>query len=286
MTRKKILLATDLSCRCDRALDRAALLASTWHASLTVVHALEESPSVTDLPSWRQTLTPAQLALQQIRADMPKAPDVHVDMVVEQGDPASVLLGAIERLEPDLVVTGVARGETLGRMLLGTTVEQIVRKSRVPLLVVKSRPHDAYRNVMLTSDYSESSQRALPTALPLLPASAKISLFHAYDVLFEGHIDDRISARDAAHHRATDEGLAFVANLRANAGTGHAIPLICEYGDPGVLLSDLTHTRGLDLVVLGTAGRTGLLGALLGSVALRLLATLPSDVLIVRPTTG
>ncbi|MDI1436565.1 universal stress protein [Polyangium sorediatum] len=286
MTSKKILLATDLSCRCDRALDRAVLLASTWHASLTVVHAVEESTQVTDLPSWRQTLTPAQLALQQIRADMPKDPKVHVDMVVEQGDPASVVLGAIERVKPDLLVTGVARGETLGRMLLGNTVEQIVRKTRVPLLVVKSRPHEAYRNVMLTTDYSESSRDALPTAFALLPTSAKLSLFYAYDVFFEGHIDDRISARDAAHHRALDEGQAFLENLHAKTGSGHAIPLICEYGDPGVLLSDLTHTRGIDLVVLGTAGRTGILGALLGSVAMRLLSTLPSDVLIVRATAG
>ncbi|HVK70010.1 MAG TPA: universal stress protein [Polyangium sp.] len=286
MTSKKILFATDLSCRCDRALDRAVLLASAWHASLTVVHALEDPTLVTDLPSWRQMLSPAQLALQQIRADMPKAPDLHVDTVVEQGDPASVLLGAIERLKPDLVVTGVARGETLGRMLLGTTVEQIVRKSRVPLLVVKSRPHEAYRNVMLTTDYSDSSQRALPSAFPLLPPTAKLSLFHAYDVLFEGHVDDRISARDAAHHRALNEGQAFLTGLREKTTSSHALPLICEYGDPGVLLSDLTHTRGIDLVVLGTAGRTGLLGALLGSVALRLLATLPSDVLIVRPTAG
>jgi hypothetical protein len=39
---RRVLLATDLGARCDRALDRAAALASGWQAELVVVHALEE----------------------------------------------------------------------------------------------------------------------------------------------------------------------------------------------------------------------------------------------------
>src|SRR5699024_5808434 len=37
---RSVLLATDLSSHCDRALDRAAQLARQWHATLHVVHAL------------------------------------------------------------------------------------------------------------------------------------------------------------------------------------------------------------------------------------------------------
>jgi len=39
---KKILLATDLSSRCDRALDRAAALAARWQSALVVLHVLEK----------------------------------------------------------------------------------------------------------------------------------------------------------------------------------------------------------------------------------------------------
>jgi len=45
---KAILLATDLSARCDRALDRAALLASEWQAQLIIVHALGDATGVLD----------------------------------------------------------------------------------------------------------------------------------------------------------------------------------------------------------------------------------------------
>jgi nucleotide-binding universal stress UspA family protein len=40
--------------------------------------------------------------------------------------------------------------------------------------------------------------------------------------------------------------------------------------------------RGVDLVVLGTEGRSGLARAVLGSTAQRLLSRLPVDVLVVR----
>lgn len=43
-TRPRILLATDLSSRTDRALDRAAQLARQWGGELLVCHALEADP--------------------------------------------------------------------------------------------------------------------------------------------------------------------------------------------------------------------------------------------------
>jgi hypothetical protein len=54
---KTIILATDLSSRRDRALDRAIQLANSWGAELLIVHALEgEGLPLPDhhwLPSWR-----------------------------------------------------------------------------------------------------------------------------------------------------------------------------------------------------------------------------------------
>ncbi|MGE4048921.1 MAG: universal stress protein, partial [Acetobacteraceae bacterium] len=48
---ERILLATDLSCRCDRAQDRAVWLAEQWDSRLTLLHVLEAPAS--DLPSGR-----------------------------------------------------------------------------------------------------------------------------------------------------------------------------------------------------------------------------------------
>src|SRR5690606_38851951 len=70
MPPKTILLATDLSCRTDRALDRAAALAAEWQARLVVVHALQGTASISDAPSWRSEADPRALALKQVREDL------------------------------------------------------------------------------------------------------------------------------------------------------------------------------------------------------------------------
>jgi nucleotide-binding universal stress UspA family protein len=281
MTPKKILLATDLSCRCDRALDRAVALATEWQAQLVVLHVLQEPAPVTDLPSWRRPPDPRQVAWQRVRNDLHGAQGVDIEVMLEQGEPAACILDVINRLGCELVVTGVARDETLGRLLLGTTVEQLTRAAQVPVLVVKSRPRGSYRTVVVATDFSEGSRSALETALTLLP-TAQVSLFHGFDILYEGFIDDKMAARESAWHRAMAESQAFLAATPAVATAGRTIATLCEYGEAGALLQDLVQVRGVDLVVLGTEGRSGLARVMLGSTAQRLLSRLPVDVLVVR----
>lgn len=278
----RILLATDLSCRCDRALDRATGLAQVWGAQLVVVHALPERELVSDdRPSWRRPVDPREAAWQRVRADLRGAEGIAVDVIVERGEPGTVIVATAERLGCELIVTGVARDETLGRMLLGSTVEHVTRLAAVPTLVVKSRPRGMYTNVVVATDFSEASREALETALALLP-EAQISLFHAFDIPFEGLRDDRASARETLTHEAQAQAWAFLEATPAVAASKRFIATICEHGGVESLLADLVQARGVDLVVVGTSGRGGLASLLLGSVAQRLLQRLPVDVLVVR----
>lgn len=285
MAPQTILLATDLSCRCDRALDRASSLAAEWNARLVVLHVLQEPAPVSDLPSWRRPPDPLQAARKRVLSDLRGAEGIAIDVIVERGDPSSVILETAERLGCDLIVTGVARDETLGRIFLGATVEKISRKAEVPVLVVKSRPRGPYRDVIVATDFSEGSRHALEVALDMLP-QAQMTLFHAFHVPYEDFIDDRMAARAAAERQARSESLAFLATTPAVSASGRSVAVICESGEAGALLEDLAQARGADLVVLGTEGRTGLAGILLGSVAQQLLKGLSVDTLVVRRRRG
>lgn len=281
MNPNKILLATDLSCRCDRALDRAAALASEWNASLTAVHAQALPDPVTEDPSWRQPPEREALARRRILADLRGAENLRLEVLVERGQPASVVLDVAERLGAELIVAGVPREETLIRAILGSTIGALARKSKAPLLVAKSRPRGAYRNVVVATDFSEGSSSALETALKFFP-EADITLFHAYHVTFDGLADDKMAVRHAAASRAMDEARAFVARVPA-AASHPGLPVLCEHGDIGAVLGALVDEREVDLVILGARGHSRLVDLLLGSVAQRLIMELPADVLISRP---
>lgn len=278
MPPKKLLLATDLSCRCDRALDRAAALARDWGARLVIVHAIEHAQAVSSAPSWRRPLDPREAAMQRILADLGDPGSLALELVVERGEPAQLVLDTAAQLGVELIVSGVARDETLGRALLGTTVEALARRATVPLLAVRSRPRGPYRNVIVATDFSEGSRKALVTSLELFPV-ANLRLFHAFQVVYEGFIDDKMAARDAAARQAQAEAREHLAGVELPAG--REIATLAEYGAPEVALRELMLSGAVDLVVAGTRGRGRVATLFLGSVARDLLTGLPGDVLIV-----
>lgn len=215
-----------------------------------------------------------------MRDDLRGADGIDLQVIVEKGDPAQLAAETAFALGCEVIVTGVARSETLGRMLLGTTVDKIVRRSDVPVLIVKSRPRGPYRSVVVATDFSDTSRVALEVTLALLP-DAEVSLFHAFDPPFENFVTDKMALRRAGARAAAAESAAFLAATPSIARSGRTIRTICESGPLSWSLTDLAQAGRVDLVALGTRGRGGIAGALLGSVAERLINDLPLDMLVV-----
>jgi nucleotide-binding universal stress UspA family protein len=275
---RRILLATDLSCRCDRALDRALQLAEAWDAKLVLLHVLKGEAS-DPMPGWRRGRSPAEVATRQVKADL-HGSRVEWDLVLERGDPAEAILRRAEELACGLIVTGVARNEPLGRSTLGDIVQQLSCRAPLPLLVVKSRVHAPYARLVVATDFSEPSRHALERALGLLPG-VEVALFHAFRVPFEGFID-KAANLDQFRAVAEAECAAFLPGVQADAAAIGRMKTLIECGSPEVLIAGYVLDQSIDLVALGTQGRTGLSGFLVGSTARRLLGSLPCDVLLVR----
>jgi nucleotide-binding universal stress UspA family protein len=280
---KKILLATDLSPRCDRAFDRAVALASAWNAQLVAVHAMAEAGIGADtsaIPSWRRPPDSRKLAEARARAELRElSPDFAI--VLEPGDPADLIMRAAETHGCDLIVAGVARHEPLGRLVLGSTVERLVRHSRVPVLVVRKRARRPYRHVVAATDFSEASRHALEAAVRFFP-SAKLTVFHAYDVPMRALATDAAGHAQQFRELAAQSGEAFLEQVDLAGSHGRKPEILLEEGEPDRLLHDYARDMDVDLVALGSHGHSAVFEILLGSVAQRLLGVLPCDVLLVR----
>jgi len=281
---KKILLATDLSARCDRALDRALALAGEWEAGLVVVHVLEDASPVADesdaQPSWRRPPNARSLAETRARADMS---DIAGDatVVIESGDPAEAILRTARTHDCGLIVTGVARNELLGRLVLGGTTARLARRSERPVLVVRKRARRPYARIVVATDFSESSRHALEATRCFFPRPG-LTLFHAYDAPLALMASDAASHRAQFHEAAHRDAEAFLEASGLAGQPGARPELVLEYGDPDRLLTEYVDTKGIDLVALGTHGRSAMFHILIGSVAQSLVETLPCDVLVVR----
>lgn len=284
---RSILLATDLSGRCDRALDRAVLLARHWNARLVAMTVVEPDATVPppgsrlETPDWYMEEDPVRVATRHLARDA-GAEDVHASMRVEQGHVGRNLLRVAEEEGCSLIVTGVARHEVFGRMALGSTVDWLVRHSHRPVLVVRSRARSEYLSLVAASDWSPSSQHALESAAGLFP-QAGVSVLHGFDVPFLGMLDsNRASAIRQTREQALADGRAFLGGLGLPSGAGEASGLVVEHGDPARLLRLYARQYETDLAVVGTHGRSALFDVVIGSVAKRILEQAPIDVLVVR----
>jgi nucleotide-binding universal stress UspA family protein len=281
---KKILLATDLSARCDRAFDRALVLAAEWNANLVAVHVMEEDrtrpPDASDtLPSWRRPPDSRQLAESRIRADLREISSDFA-VVIEVGDPAEAILRTARTNGCDLIVTGVARHELLGRMALGSTVARLARQSEIPLLIVRKRGRHPYGHVVVATDFSDSARHALEAVVRFFPRR-RLTVFNAYDAPLSLMASDAASHRKQFRDAAERECEIFLKGSEI-AGLPERPEVLLEYGDPDRLLHEYVTDKGIDLVALGTHGRSAIFHALIGSVAQSLIESLPCDVLVVR----
>jgi len=287
---KIILFATDLSGRCDRALDRAAQLARLWHARMIVLHVLDPKEEAVaqalfeDLPSWRRPPDRAQMVMRQIRRDLHETlpsvaelPDVEVR--IEEGDPAVRIDEVARSTGAGLIVTGVARDETFGRQVLGATVQRLARKTSIPLLVVKSRARP-YREVLVATDFSPSSRHALDAALAFFPDVPK-TLFHAFEVPFPALLD-KGNAREEFRAMEQKACELFLAEAGLSPEARKNLTTVVEHGAPPTMVRAHMEDKNVDLVVVGTHGRTAAYDALIGSTAKRILEWAPGDVLLVR----
>lgn len=277
---RHLLLATDLSARCDRALDRAAQLAEEWRADLTALNVLDPTASPDQALAWASGAGDEQLlhlARQQLARDL-KAVKVPVKLCISRGgDAAAAIRKTAVDTQSGLVITGVSRNETLGRFLLGSTVENLARSLPEPLLVVHNRADEPYRRIVVATDFSESSRHALLAAARFFPGR-ELMVYHAHASPMAELADATVNSGVCVSIVAS-ECAAFLAATALPEGT--KLRTAVEYGAIEATLTRYVRERDIDLVVMGSHGRSGIMTLLLGSTAAKLLDWLPCDALLV-----
>ncbi|SFE16663.1 Nucleotide-binding universal stress protein, UspA family [Nitrosomonas sp. Nm166] len=278
-----LLLAYDLSSRCDRALDRAVQLTRDWKAELLVVHAIDPvhatryTKLTQELPSWRRPENYQTVVERRLSLDL-EADEVKAKVYVAEGVPCEVVLKAAHQENSGLVITGLGHDEPLVRIQLGSTVDELLRELPIPLMIVRRRVRGPYQHVVIATDLSPASRPALETAVRWF-SDARLTLFHAYE---GAGLERDASANNAWSRTAHSQCESFLAGTVIEPSVMHRLHRVIEKGQPGALLCDYVHHEEVDLVVLGTHGRGGLLKTLIGSTAENLLHLLECDTMVVR----
>jgi universal stress protein A len=141
--------------------------------------------------------------------------------------------------------------------------------------------YSGYRHILLATDFSEHSQRALRRARELAAGGARLTLLHVVDDLMmpgefydlAGDIELEKTLLEVAHQR--------MEALLQSLGGAQQVAAEVITGNPGPAITLYAHEHDVDLIVLGSHGRRGL-ERLLGSSVNSVLHNASCDVLTVR----
>ena len=217
-----------------------------------------------------------------------QAEDRGVDTVtaVVQGEPYREIIEYADTHEIDLVVMPTHGRRGLERFLLGSTTERVVRRADVPVLTIQpdddARITHPYTNVLVPTDGSECANQALSLGVSIADTEgAALYLLSAISIPALGadsRPDIQMEILEESAHELLDEAEAFAEKAGVEATAKDV-----EYGS-SIHKAILTYIEehDIDLVVVGTHGRTGFDRYVLGSVTDYLVRTSPIPVLTVR----
>ena len=273
-----LLVAVDSSVYAHSAQEQAVALGKAYQARVTGLYVLDiryvEMPPYVDYSYTFEAVPPVLAPLDVMESFRTKserilndlrefvsAAGLPVDTRTEEGVPSQIIAD-VGRAH-DLIVMG-KRGEHAkwGRDLLGSTAENVARRSATPVLLVEP----AYRplsKALVMFDGSNPANRALKMAADL---AARTGL--ALKVLT---IDD-----DADKARATQaQAGAYLEPL------GLAAEYIVLSGRAAKATSSLLAKEPVDVVVMGMRGHSVLHDLILGSTAEQLMRSVELPILLV-----
>lgn len=275
----RILVPTDGSDHAVRAAGRAIRLADVLDATVEAVHVVDtvsvagpfdaggvSEEYLAEIEADREGLVEEVAALAPVSES--------VETTVLHGRPANRIVEYAAEVDADLIAMGT-RGQTgIERLLMGSVTEQVLRQSPVPVFTTlatdDTEPVYGYSDVLVPTDGSDTAAAALDHAIEI--ADATDARVHSLSVAEPTVVLQRLGGGPAGE--TVDESVGRQATaplLERVRDAGLEASGAVREGTPDEEILDYVDEQDVDLVVIGTHGRSGLERALVGSTAERVL---------------
>jgi len=266
----KLLLCSDGSPDSQGALKATLALAQACGQKVYLVYVLRVRAEIEAVVPDAKAMLAREVSsyLETIKAASSKA-GVSIETRVRYGPwPHATILEEAEDIQPDLIVMGRYGQTGLAQLLMGSTTARVIGYSRFKVLVVPQNATMAFRTLLVASDGSPCSDAAWEEALGL----ARETQAKLYAISVARKEGEKVQAEEIMHRLI-------------NAANQQGVPL------QGLVLQGLqpydTIVQGalrykVDIIVMGSHGRTGVKRLLMGSVTERVIGLATCPVLVIK----
>jgi nucleotide-binding universal stress UspA family protein len=178
----------------------------------------------------------------------------------------------------DLLVVGTHQRKALGK--LWSVSHHALRLARMSVVSVPTRAGVEWaevelpnvRTVLVTTDFSETADRAIAYACALAPSGGTVHLLHV--TAAQGKPEQTEALKQQLEK--------LVPRAAVQGGRQVRVEVVADSDVAGAILR-AAERHGADLICMSTRGRTGMARMVMGSVAQEVMARGDRPVLMVRP---
>ncbi len=278
---EKILLAHDFSPSSENVVATATEFAKIFHAEVVPIHVLPD-----DLENEKVKSLLNETAAQKLQetAERLKSEGVKTgEPMLAFGSPHRAIVEAAVDVNASLILTGSGETQKGEKFLLGTTTERIIQKSEKPVFVVKEGVALNVQHILCPVDFSVTSKRALKNAITMAHRfKAELTILSVCELqgslLFTSE-GDRAIENDSrcAGHKDNFEKFLDEFNL-----VGLKWKKETRKGKPAEEILSAVSEKMIDLLVMGTSGKTGLNRLVIGSVTEKVIREVPCSFLTLK----
>jgi nucleotide-binding universal stress UspA family protein len=262
---EKVLLATDNSEYSDGAIREAIKFASKCSSRLYACMMIEANPEYEIIGSkaFETEEAEATTHLESI-----KTRGIACDTILHESmDASRAIVDEAAEKNVDMIVIGRRGYKGLVKALMGEIAAKVIAHAPCKVLVVPKATQIEYKNILVATDGSNHANAAVTEAVAIAKrcGSHIIALSAMHD---ESERREAKNISDKAVELAEKEGVSAEA--------------VTPIGKPSDRIVETASGMGVDLIVMGTYGRTGVKKLLMGSSTEKVIGTAACAVLVVK----
>ncbi len=203
--------------------------------------------------------------------------------IISFGNIVETILQKANSQNVNLMIIGAKEKDKSAKFKLGVLSEQIIRESDVPVCLISQINKTLLTNILCPVDFSEPSKRALYNAILLARQfNSTLSILNIYEPLtyVSNRINIDLEEENAIRLKMLNiEMKAFIKEFDLE-GVHHKIEIKCGKADEEIL--NIIKNQHIDMLIMGTSGRSGLSRFFMGSVTEKVIREMPCSFITVK----
>jgi len=267
---EKLLLSTDRSAFSEGAVREAIAFAGKCQSRLYAMSVLETNPEYETIGAsvYKKEETEALAYLDALKTRATKEGLSFCETALLYGrEPYRLIVDEATDRKVDMIVIGRRGHSGLIKVLMGSVAGHVIGHALCKVLVVPRAARIECRNVLIATDGSDHSIAAAAEAIVIAKrcGSRVVALSSAFS---ESELEEAKANVQKVADMAQKEGIPVEA--------------VTPFGRSHENIIETAGGRGVDLIVMGTYGKTGLKKLLMGSSTEKVIGHASCAVLVVR----